>query len=184
MYDLNKVFSFNVRKAIEAIVHIATKAPRPDLYHIGKVLYFADKFHLERYGSLICGDKYIAMKYGPVPSAVYDLLKCVRDNNREHSKHYDQCADSFKVAGSENSHVVTALRPPNLDLLSQSELECINLSISRYGGLDFATLKQESHDRAYEKANLDDDIPLEAIIDILPSAVAIKEHIREGVFTF
>jgi uncharacterized phage-associated protein len=40
-------------------------------------MYFADRKHLEKYGRFICGDSYVAMKHGPVPSEIYDILKAV-----------------------------------------------------------------------------------------------------------
>ena len=178
MHDLDGAFRMEVRKAIETIVYVASCAPVPDLYHVGKIIYFADRHHLEGYGSLICGDRYVAMKDGPVPSAIYDLLKDVRDE-REDSKHYSLCREAYAVAGSEGEHRVRALRPANLDLLSQSEKECLDLSIQENGHLDFAALKRKSHDAAYDRADLNADIPLEAVIDTLPSAPDIKEYIRE-----
>lgn len=180
MHDLNHAFRIDVRKAIEAIVYVAAKAPVPDIYHLGKIIYFADRHHLERYGSLICGDSYVALKHGPFPSAIYDLLKNVRDG-REDSPRYAECKAAYAVAGAEGAHRVTPERQPNLDRLSQSEAECLDLSIKENGRLGFAALRRKSHDAAYDQADLNDDIPLEAIIDTLPSAQDIKQHIQEGL---
>ncbi len=52
---------FDSEKALEAILYVASKAPVPDIYHVGKILYYADRAHLERYGRLITGDEYKAM---------------------------------------------------------------------------------------------------------------------------
>ena len=180
MFDLDSAFRMDVRKAIEAIVYIASRAPRPDLYHVCKIMYFADKLHLERYGRLVCGDNYVAMSNGPVPSGIYDLLKDVRDG-REHSAYYGACVSAYMVAGDDGDYKITSLREPNLDVLSESEVECIDLSIAENGALEFSVLKDKSHDGAYGKADLNDDIPLEAIIDTLPAAEDIKHHIREGL---
>ena len=179
-YDLDKAFRVDTPKAIELIVYIASRAPVSDLYHVCKILYFADKHHLENYGSLICGDKYIAMKDGPVPSAVYDLLKNVRDM-REKFPYYADCKTAFSVADAKGEHRVTALREPRLNMLSESELKCIDLSIQENGNLGFGELKDKSHDAAYDKAGLDNSIPLAAVIDTLPSAQDIKHHIQESL---
>ena len=178
MDDLDGAFRMDVRKAVETIVYVAASAPVPDLYHLGKIIYFADKRHLEGYGSLICGDRYVAMSHGPAPSGIYGLLKDVRDE-REGSKHYGRCREAYAVAGRGGEHRVTALRLANLDVLSQSEQECLDLSIRENGHLDFAALKRKSHDAAYDRADLNSDIPLEAVIDTLPSAQDIKEYIRD-----
>ena len=71
-------FEFNAEKAIEVILYIAEHIKEPTFHTVSKVLYFADKEHLEKYGRFICGDSYIAMRRGPVPSGVYDLLKLAR----------------------------------------------------------------------------------------------------------
>jgi hypothetical protein len=38
---------FDAEKALEAILYVASKAPIPDIYHVGKILWFADRVHLE-----------------------------------------------------------------------------------------------------------------------------------------
>jgi hypothetical protein len=59
--------SFDRDKALEVILFIAEKLGAPTLLIISKILYLADKRHLQDYGRLICGDRYIAMEFGPVP---------------------------------------------------------------------------------------------------------------------
>ena len=72
---MNKVrYRVNYDKAIETIVWLASEKPNIDLYHIVKVLFYADKMHVNKYARPITGDTYISMDYGPVPSGVRDLL--------------------------------------------------------------------------------------------------------------
>jgi uncharacterized phage-associated protein len=71
-------FEFDIEKGIESVLYIIENGAQPTFHHISKVMYFADKEHLEKYGRFICGDSYVAMKHGPVPSGIYDLLKSVR----------------------------------------------------------------------------------------------------------
>jgi uncharacterized phage-associated protein len=44
-------------------------------YDILKMIFLADKGHLNAYGRPVTFDNYYAMKEGPVPSFAYDLLK-------------------------------------------------------------------------------------------------------------
>lgn len=178
MSNLDNAFKIDLRKAIEAIVYIASRAPVPDIYHVGKIVYFADLHHLESYGRLILGDKYIAMEHGPAPSAVYDLIKDVRDD-RKFSRVYRQAKEAFAVS-RDGSHRVEALREPNLTLLSESDIESLNASIAENGALSFGRLKEKSHDDAYKKCDLNDDISLESIIDQLPSSESLKEYLSES----
>ncbi|WP_255566960.1 MULTISPECIES: Panacea domain-containing protein [unclassified Photorhabdus] len=73
---------FDSEKAIESILYVASTAPISDIYHVGKILYFADRLHLERYGRLITGDNHLAMKDGPVAENAYDIIKVARGDGR------------------------------------------------------------------------------------------------------
>ncbi len=170
-------FKIDGPKAIEAMVYIANHAPVSDIYHMGKIFYFADRAHLERYGRLICGDSYIAMKDGPVPSLVYDFIKDVR-NKRTQSSFYGVLTQSFTVEDG-GEHRVTALRRADLNLLSESDLECIDASIAENGNLTFGQLWRKSHDAAYHSASRDNEISLEAIVDSLPSAAELKNYLTD-----
>jgi len=52
--------------------------------------------HLERYGRLIFGDTYIAMKHGRVPPGVYDMRKDARPQTGFYR--YREAADAFATA--------------------------------------------------------------------------------------
>ena len=131
-------FEFNRQKAIEAIVYLAERITDPTFHSINKLLYFADKTSLERYGRFISGDDYCAMELGPVPSKTYDLMK-----QGAHTKEH-----GFEVKGY---HVIP-LREPDLDWFSESDIECLDKSIQMYGSVPFWKRKQDSHDQAWQKA--------------------------------
>lgn len=167
-------YTFDVEKAVEVILYIATRASDPDIYHLCKILYFADKKHLERYGRLICDENYVAMKNGPVPSGVYDLLKYVRGDGQvlqsELARH------SFKIEG----YKVVPFRDADLAMLSESERECLDESIQENGNLSFNGLKHKSHDAAFDSADENDFISVEAIAATLKDSELLVEHLRNG----
>ncbi|MEK7221817.1 MAG: Panacea domain-containing protein, partial [Nitrospirota bacterium] len=68
MTTKRKFFRFDPDKAIQAILFVARSITGATFHQISKIIYFADKDHLQKYGRLICGDSYVAMKHGPVPS--------------------------------------------------------------------------------------------------------------------
>src|SRR4051794_37148117 len=72
---MSAVYRVNPRKALEVILWLAHRQSPIDFYHILKMVYFADKYHLNIYGRPVVGDRYEAKNYGPVPTAVYDILK-------------------------------------------------------------------------------------------------------------
>ena len=108
-----------------------------DKYSLLKILYFAERKHLAEYGRPVTGDAYIAMPYGPVPSNSYDYVKANTSFNR-----------FFSIDGD----VITSIETPDLDVLSDSDVECLDLSIEENKTLSFGQLKEKSHDVAYNWA--------------------------------
>ncbi len=163
---------FDQRKATEALLHVVSSVH--DKYKALKVLYFADLDHLSRYGRLICGDHYIAMKDGPVPSHSYDLIKVAAGEGKTSDRAALLAARAFRVEGN----AVTGLRPANRDLLSQSDLECLDGAIETYGKQGFKALRDLSHrNPAYRQTAPNRPIPLEAIVETLPNGDALMEHL-------
>ena len=68
-------FRTNRKKAVEALVFLAENQPRIDVFHVCKVIYFADREHLRKFGRPVLGDNYFAMDDGPVPSFILDVLR-------------------------------------------------------------------------------------------------------------
>ena len=132
------VFEFDKSKAIETIIYIAQNSRNPTFHSITHLLYFADKTSLEKYGRFICGDDYFAVEHGPVPTRTYDLLKASAITDE-----YGFVADGHKVIPQ---------REPDLDWLSDSDIECLKETIDLYGDYPFWKLREDSHDDAYEEA--------------------------------
>jgi len=161
---------FEPLKAIEVLLHITKSCP--DMYNALKVLYFADKDHLAKYGRLICGDRYVAMSHGPVPSGVYDLIKIARGDWPIATDH--PVRDALKVDG----YTLVPMRPPKRELLSDSEIQCLDASIEEYGNLPFGRLKAISHtDPAFKAADENDFIPMEALVKSLPDGEALWDYL-------
>lgn len=163
-------FRLDYPKTLETLLYISSKCH--DMYTLLKVLFFADKDHLSKYGRLITGESYIAMKHGPVPSAMYDMIKDVRDNRSFGLD--DTLEKSFKVVNQTN---VFPLRRPNLSYLSASDIECLDLALNKYSNLSFRDLHTQSVDTAWEKANENDAMDLRDIIETLPNSIELMEEI-------
>ena len=160
---------FDSEKTLETLVYIALRCN--NMYNLLKVLYFADKLHLEKYGRQISGDSYVAMSHGPVPSGMYAMIKFVRDDGFMASKLPLQ--ESFAVKG----YMVIPLRAPDTTLLSESDLECLDEAIEKYGKLSFSKLKALSHDAAYKSADENDFISLDSLAHSLPDGEKIIEEL-------
>jgi uncharacterized phage-associated protein len=168
--------SFNPGKTLEAIVLVASRLRaanlESDLHSISKLLYWADKWHLQRYGCTVSGDTYIAMKNGPVPSNVYDMLKYVRGDGK-----FDFPKEVRKAFEVRNQFEVHALREPNVNRLSQSEVAALAHAIETYGALNFDERTKASHDAAWKSADRNDEIPLVEIVKLLPNGDEVLAYL-------
>jgi uncharacterized phage-associated protein len=132
-------FKTNAQKALEVIVWFASREPGVGFHRILKLLFFADKYHLNRYGRPIVGDQYNALPYGPVAQTTYDILK--RDPLA--LSLVDDLDLPFEVKAG---HHVHALREPNLRKLSESDVEALSHAWDKYGRFSFDLLTRVSHD--------------------------------------
>ena len=62
-------------KKLAAIIRILRKLKKVSSVKLMKLLYIADKVHLNNYGRTISMDTFCAMQKGPVPSLSYDMIK-------------------------------------------------------------------------------------------------------------
>lgn len=166
---------FDRDKALEIILFIANNLETATSHSVSKMLYLSDKLHLQEYGRLICGDKYIAMEYGPVPSAIYDMLK-VADNRGSIDVDWDELIqDAIEIIKGRN---VIPKRPCNMDLLSESEIECIQKTIDEFGQKTFGQLTDITHDSAWKSVNDNETISIDAIIATLPNSSEILNYLH------
>jgi uncharacterized phage-associated protein len=140
-------FQFDEKKGVEALTYIASKWPAVTAFFAAKVLFFAEKQHLNRYARPIVGDTFIAMPNGPVPSTLYDFIK----------GRLDQAGDPEAIMAAllierDPYPRVAAQRAPDLDVLSPSDLECLDEAIAFCRQRGFGALSNLTHQ---ERAWLD-----------------------------
>lgn len=146
-------FKFNITKALCSIGYILKEINnKADFHKVFKIIYFADKKHLVEYGSPISGDFFIAMENGPVPSNIYDLFKEIRKNVNLEKNIFNQY---FSV---EERYTITLKNSPDFSYLSKSDIECLENSIQENKNLSFKKLTDKSHDEAYKKADMNNEI--------------------------
>jgi len=167
--------TFDRDKALEAILYIAQELDSPTLHSISKILYLADKRHLQHHGRLICGDRYIAMEYGPMPSTIYDMMKVADGREALDPDTDDLIKESLSVRPG---RYVKPRRKANEDLLSESEIDCIDHTIRKYGRKTFGQLTDITHDDAWRGADENKPISLEAIARTLPNSAELLAFLR------
>lgn len=175
------------RQALEMVLYIAAKLkevpkrkqPEPDVHEVLKIRYFADKIHLSRYGFPASGDRYVAMKFGPVASLTYDLLKVARGDASDWAKrNFGKLIDGVLKVEQGGDHYVYPQRDADLGWLAPSDIEALNEAIAAYGNMDFDSRYKFSHDAAWEAAwskaqaegRKQSDMPLKSIASTLDNA--------------
>jgi uncharacterized phage-associated protein len=168
-------FGVNPQKTIEVILWVAHRDKgNVDIYKVLKTLFFADVFHLNTYGRPITGDNYVAMIAGPVASFCYDVLK-QNDIAKAFIKDFSFARnDIFVVPG----------REPNLDLLSETDIEALEKGWAECKGLRFGEIKDKSHahpaySKTWDNRKTENDLMnFEDFID--PKNTATLDHLREN----
>lgn len=153
---------YNQSKALNAALYLLNLIPQNqnsmDKIKLMKLLYYSDQLHLVKYGRFITNGIYKKFDYGPVPSKLYIDLKSnigiIQEN--KNSYYTDINAD--------------------LDLLSQSEIECLNEIFSKYASINTFDLAELSHDIAWKNAKLGKSL---SIRDIISEVIDDQNEIQE-----
>lgn len=141
---------FDRKKLTELVLYILCKTGGVDFYHAFKILYFAEMKHLAKWGSGIVPDEFCALKYGPVPTNLYDAVKELGHPRMKLSK---ELAEVVVFAGEDAPNVLLPKRGANINFISKSEIDALDKSIEENESLTFGQLKRKSHDTAWEEAN-------------------------------
>lgn len=142
-------FRFDPAKAIAALAFLAGRVSDLDAMKSAKLLYFADKAHLLRYGRPILGDAYYGLEHGPVPTATYDLVKQVfsgriKDENAAVAELLSQYLD---VDGSGGYPRFVAKKAVDSDQLSISDVEILNEILDHFGAMNALELRKLAHEQ-------------------------------------
>lgn len=134
-----------------------------DYIKLFKILYFAQKEHLVKYGRGVIGDTFHALKYGPVPSFIYKSLQMSEGRLDREPDFEAFCAD-IQVA---SDSIVFSKETPDMDSYR---------------------LSGRSHDaawkEAYTRAQDDPEKDRMTLIDIAKAGHAkpgVIEYIKENI---
>ncbi len=133
-------FSFSHRKATQALNYLARRdGGSINKLKALKLVYFADRYHLRRYGRPVIGDEYLAMNYGPVPSGTKDLAEMgdfLGEEEASYAKAFLRPMDRYTYASEQ---------PVEEPVFSQSDREALAWAWDRFGKLDGFTLAEMTH---------------------------------------
>lgn len=172
--------NYDSKKLTELVLFILGKTGGVDFYHAFKILYFAEMKHLAKWGSGIVPDQFCALKYGPVPTKLYDAVK---ELNHPQMILSGELAKVVQFAGEDAPNVLLPKREANLKFLSKSEIEALEQSIEENESLTFGQLVRKSHDEAWQEANRHTNgtnvISPVSMAKVLDADEAVLEYIEE-----
>lgn len=152
-------FQFDERKGTEALAYIAEQWPAVTIFFASKVLFFAEKKHLNAYGRPIVADTFVAMTNGPVPSTLYDFIKGNLGLSGD--------PEAFIGAIDTSNHPHLAARRKFIaSALSESDIECLDEAIAFCRPKGFGHLSQLTHqERAWSEAPANGAMDYELFFD-------------------
>jgi uncharacterized phage-associated protein len=134
-------FSFSHRKATQALNFFARKAGgRINKMKALKLVYFADRYHLRKFGRPVVGDEYLAMNYGPVASATKDLAEMSDFLGGEEERY----AKRF-ICPAESAITYTSIHDVDEKVLSESDREALDFAWKRFGRTAEFALSKLTH---------------------------------------
>ena len=166
-------FRFSPTKAKAAIHWILANHHDVDLHGLLKACYFADREHLNLYGRPIFGADYRAMRYGPVPVEIYEMVKgepmWLAELNDDA---YPWALSGFKLQLLKNS-------TPDLDVLSDTDFECLKSATKKSLSMKFDARTAATHGPDWQSANLG-WMRYEDMIDESPRKDEVVAYLREA----
>ena len=121
-------------QAIDYIIRNSSTTHSLDKTSILNLLFFADRYHLRKYGRTISNDSYCAMRNGLVASKTYVLLKSIF-NEQELEK------DGLYNIKSKQAF----LEREDYDCLSDTDIEALDFSINNFSKFSSKELIRISH---------------------------------------
>lgn len=170
-------------KKIEAVVLFILQHFKEgvDYVKLFKIMYFAQREYLAKYGLTIAEDTFKARQLGPVPSLTYKVVKMVE--NGEVNPDLKSFSSSIRVDGDQKVYPASC---PDMDYIAPMEREELDKTISKYKDMSSKELSQLSHDEAYkavcERMKDDPQKDMLTLIDIARAggaSEAMVSHIRE-----
>lgn len=162
-------FRFAPQKALAAVLWMLRQRDGLDLHTIAKAAYFADKAHLNRYGRPIFGATYRAMKYGPVPLEIYEMLKqepiYLPELDREA---YPWTLRGYRMFRTTDEHCAE-------EHLSPSDMRCLEEGFRQSVAMTFNERTAATHGPDWQKAELG----LMDYADMLEEAPDKAERVEE-----
>lgn len=163
-------FQYQIQKTKELMLYILSKTGDIGYFRLMKTMFCADRQNLLRWGEQITNLDYVARIHGPVPPVVHEGLLSVYQGN----------PGSFSDILTVNTKfmIVHPLREPDLQYLSETDLESIDKAIAELKGKNRDKIEEYLHTQVYYRLRDSKDKKY-SHIDIAMSAGASEQQIAK-----
>jgi len=140
-------FRFNPEKLVHALVFFSTSGVKNlDTMKAAKLLYFADRLHLQKYGRPILGDDYYCMKHGPIPTLSLNIMQAAIQGSDE-ADDAELLVEYLEIERSSKYPQFIAKKDPDMDVFSDSDVEVLQNVVAKYGGKTAWQLRELAHEQ-------------------------------------
>ncbi len=129
---------FEIEKLVQVLNFFAIEnGGKIDMMKAIKLLFFADRYHIRKYGRPVVWSTYFAMKYGPVSSEALDLSngKIIQSNKKE----------IFNSFLNKEKHELRSLKEIDRDVFSETDIEALNFAWENSKNFDQFKLAEITH---------------------------------------
>lgn len=142
-----------LRAILLYIINKMSGTQKCDVYRIVKAVFFAQEFHMVRYMQPLYNDKIVALPYGPVPSAAYDALRFARGDADVYNYHTHDGLQAAAIGILFDAEMFSASESPNMEMLSPSQIECLDDAIQKVLYMSFNEIRDTTHQHEWERAS-------------------------------
>ena len=133
-------FNFDFKKATQALNYLAMNfGGKINKMQAIKLIYFADRYHLRKYGRPVTNDEYVAMEYGSVGSKTKDIAENTTFLDKIESEY------STRYIKNPDQYDIQSINEVDMDVFSDSDTEALDFAINNLRRFDQYDLAKISH---------------------------------------
>ena len=137
------------KKITQMINYLIRKDERAASIHelkIIKLVWAADRYHIRKYARTVSGDRYVAMKNGPVGSMTKDVAEF---SDNEYSEveptDFDYIGSYIRFEKTNENGVLSSVNDVDYDELSETDRGALDFAWENFGKYDWRTLVEITH---------------------------------------
>lgn len=159
-------------KRLEVLLYVASRVACISRIHT--IIYFANRYHLERYGRFVINDFAVIRNDEIVLLILHNMI----DGLGKKFHHYQEITESLNYhVRQSGARMLAPKRMANFDYLSDSDIECLNETIGKIKSMSPNDLILFSHDDLFMASYPNKVITLHKMIDHSFNSDALREYL-------